>query len=77
MIHNMTGTGFIIAAILTVALAASPEVKVTVERNTGKDATPEFKFKNVPSPVKDDAAAHAKLKLVLGQGTLDHLRPGM
>jgi len=67
MIHNMTRAGFVIAAALTAALAASPEVKVTVERNTGKDATPEFKFKNVPSPVKDDAAAHAKLKLVLGQ----------
>src|SRR4051794_18290123 len=37
---------FIAAAILTAALAASPEAKVTVERNTGKDATPEFNSGN-------------------------------
>jgi hypothetical protein len=37
-----------------------------VDRNTGTQATPQFKFEHVPSPVKDDAGAHAKLSLVVG-----------
>ena len=40
---------------------------VTFDRNTNATATREFKFKNVPSPVKDDAAATAKLTLIDGE----------
>ena len=36
-------------------------------RNIGNDATPAFKFKNVPSPAKDDVGAKAKASLVVGQ----------
>jgi hypothetical protein len=67
MIHNMLRAGCIIAVFFALALEAFPEVRVVVERNTGKDATPQFKFKKVPSPSKGNAASHAKLKLVLGQ----------
>ena len=67
MIHTMSRAGFIVAVCLALALRASPEVKVVIERNVGKDATPQFKFRSVPSPSKNNAAAHAKLKIVLGQ----------
>ncbi len=64
----MFRAGLIIAAVcLAWAFQASPQIKVVVERNTGKDATPQFKFRTVPSPSKDNAAARAKVKLVLGQ----------
>ena len=39
------------------------------DRNLGAAANSEFKFANVPSPVKDDAAANAKLTLI--DGNLD------
>jgi hypothetical protein len=57
----------ILAAVLVVVAQTPSQVKVVVERNTGKDATAEFKFKSVPPPAKDDVAAHATVKLVLGQ----------
>src|SRR5260370_40663727 len=64
----MFRAGLIIAAVcLAWAFQASPQIKVVVERNTGKDATPQFKFRTVPSPSNDNAAARAKVKLVLGQ----------
>jgi len=46
---------------------ADSGVKVTVDRNTGVAATSAFKFDKVPSPVKDDAGAKAKLALVVGR----------
>src|SRR5258708_8209832 len=67
MMTTMSRAGFIVAVCLALALRASPEVKVVIERNVGKDATPQFKFRSVPSPSKNNAAAHAKLKIVLGQ----------
>ena len=40
---------------------------VVVDHNPNDTANRAFKFKNVPSPVKDDAAANAKLTLIDGQ----------
>lgn len=37
------------------------------DRNLGAAANREFKFKTVPSPAKDDAAANAKLTLIDGE----------
>lgn len=37
-----------------------------VDRNSGDTANREFRFKNVPSPIADDAAANAKLTLIGG-----------
>ena len=55
----------------SVILAASStlfaEVKVVVDRNEGKDATPEFKFKQVPAPARINAATGAKFALADGQ----------
>lgn len=45
---------------------APSQIKVTTERNTGREATPEFKFKNVPPPAKEHAATHATVRLELG-----------
>ncbi|HEU0040162.1 MAG TPA: basic secretory protein-like protein [Verrucomicrobiae bacterium] len=58
------------ATILLTALASRGETKVVADHNDGSRATGEFKFKNVPSPSKDDAAAKAKFTIVAG--TRDH-----
>jgi hypothetical protein len=42
-------------------------VTIVFDHNPNRTATREFKFKNVPSPVKDDAAANAKLTLIDGE----------
>ncbi|HZS49094.1 MAG TPA: hypothetical protein VFC63_28765 [Blastocatellia bacterium] len=48
-------------------IAMPPEVKITVDHNSGPAENKDFKFKNVPSPSKDDAATKAKLVLVDGE----------
>jgi hypothetical protein len=60
---------FVIAsAFLSAAsLITQAQVKVTFDHNPNSTATSAFKFKNVPSPAKDDAAAKAKLLLVEGE----------
>jgi hypothetical protein len=58
----------LVPALLFILAAFAPaQVKITVDRNTGDQATPAFKFKHVPSPVKDSAAATATPKLIVGQ----------
>lgn len=64
-----------LCAILAVAAAANADVKTTVERNQDEKATPAFKFKNVPSPAKDNLARKAKVKIV--DGTNDDLGGGL
>ncbi len=54
-------------ALLGLAVAAFTEVKVAVDCNNNAAATKDFKFKTVPAPVKDDAAAKAKLAFVDGE----------
>jgi hypothetical protein len=59
---------FICAAsgVLLTASAARGEIKVVSEHNDGGRANSEFKFRSVPSPSKDDAAAKAKFIIVAG-----------
>ena len=57
----------LVAICCALALPTFPAVKVTIDHNTGNNATAEFKFKRVPSPAKDDAARNAKLKVIVGQ----------
>lgn len=61
----------LVATLLSLASAAHAQVfaqvKVTVERNTGTEASGGFKFKRIRAPAKDDAAARATLALVIGQ----------
>ncbi len=44
-----------------------PDVSVTFDHNGNDAANRDFKFKRVASPVKDDAAASAKLTLIDGE----------
>jgi hypothetical protein len=64
--RNIMKPSGILIAVLGLSLASSAQVKITVDRNTF-EASPAFNFKHVPPPVKDHAAAGAKLKLVVGQ----------
>lgn len=54
------------AAFLLVGFAARAEIKVTVDHNANEQATPQFKFKNVPSPSTNDVATHARFIVVDG-----------
>src|SRR5437899_8327325 len=63
----MFRAGYIIALSLMLILKASSQVNVVIERNTGASASPQFKFNSVPASSKDNAAASARSKLVLGQ----------
>jgi hypothetical protein len=56
----------LLGVLLTLALPGAAQVKITVDHNL-QSASSLFKFKNVPSPVRDDAAAKAKLALVDGE----------
>lgn len=47
--------------------SAYAEIKITVDYHSVDTATKDFKFPNVPSPRKDDAATKAKLTLVDGE----------
>ena len=46
--------------LLGVAIAAHAETRIAVDHNTGPATTPQFHFKNVPVPTRDDAAAGAR-----------------
>ena len=55
----------ILLALLMIFLLL--DVQVTFDHNTNDTATRDFKFKRIASPVKDDAAAGAKLTLIDGE----------
>jgi hypothetical protein len=59
-------------AVALFALSVHAEVTVTIDRNT---ATPSFRFRNVPSPSRDDAASNAKIDLIAG--TIDRGSAGL
>lgn len=64
MIAKLTG---IFVLLVGTTLICGAQVKITIDHNTGPNATSAFKFKNVPAPVKDNVASQAKLSLVLGR----------
>lgn len=65
----------IIAMLSASALVGSAQVKVTIDRNSDYEASPAFRFKHVPPPVKDNAASVAKVKLIVGH--VDSNSPGL
>jgi hypothetical protein len=74
---------FIVTAstVLVFASALCAEVKTVAEQNRNEHATPEFKFKNVPSPSQSDAATKAKFAIIDGRrdtngGDTDKLHDG-
>ena len=60
-------TRWLSALLFVLAVSASSQVMISVDRNTGSQANVNFKFEHVPSPAKDDAGAKAKVFLVVGQ----------
>jgi hypothetical protein len=66
-IARLAHFGLAITALTVLTLTANAQIRVTVDRNTGSAATKEFRFKNVPSPAKDDAAAKAAVTLLVGE----------
>ncbi len=54
----------VVVVLLSLPLTGQAQVKITIDHNTGKAATAEFKFKHVPSPARDDAATNARLTMV-------------
>ncbi len=57
--------GIILFAVPTIVARAQP--RVTIAHNDNKTANAEFKFSNVPSPSRDDAASHAHVMMVDGE----------
>ena len=74
---------FIVGAstVLMFAMALHAEFKTIADHNRNEHATSDFKFKNVPSPSKSDAATKAKFTIVDGRrdvngGDVDKLHDG-
>jgi 3-keto-disaccharide hydrolase/basic secretory peptidase family protein len=69
------------ALVIAPALLSRGEIKTTINHNPNDGATSAFKFKDVPSPSKSDAAKSAKFAIVEGDrdengGDLDKLNDG-
>ncbi len=67
MLPNLIRLGLTITALWSLTIIALAQAKVTFDHNSNATATGAFKFKNVPSPAKNDAGANAKLTLVDGE----------
>src|SRR5688572_9971679 len=56
----------LVVAAMSFTLLLQDQVKISIDHNPNTTATSAFRFKNVPPPAKDDAAANAKLMLLDG-----------
>jgi hypothetical protein len=67
------------ALVLFLALTAGApsDVRTVIDHNPGSEATPAFRFKHVPSPAKDNAAAGAKVELVVGRADGNSAAPAV
>ncbi|MBW8039676.1 MAG: hypothetical protein FVQ85_06715 [Planctomycetes bacterium] len=70
-----------VLTVLMFAMASRAEIKIVADHNRNQYATSNFKFKNVPSPSKSDAAAKAVFTIVDGRrdrngGNVDKLHDG-
>jgi hypothetical protein len=64
---NLCRSLSLIGVVLAACTTARAEVKIAVNRNEGGAATEAFKFKEVPSPSRTDAANKAKLTIFEGR----------
>jgi len=55
------------AAVLVFAMAAHAQITIVAEHNRNQDAAADFKFKTVPQPARNDAAAKATFSIVEGR----------
>ena len=68
-------------AVILFAETASADIKIVPDHNNGDNASPAFKFRNVPSPSKTDSGTKAKFTIVDGErdengGDVDVLHDG-
>jgi hypothetical protein len=59
--------GVAIVFLSSLAITTQAQVKIAIDHNSNATAISAFKFKNVPSPAKDDLATKAKLLLLIGE----------
>jgi len=59
---------FTAAMVLGATVGVRAQIKITIDRNVGSEANSAFKFEHVPAPVKNNAAANAKIALIVGEG---------
>ena len=69
------------ASVLAFAVVARGEIKIVVDHNSNESASVAFKFKNVPTPSKNDPATSARFTILDGErddngGDLDKLHDG-
>ncbi len=69
------------ASVLAFGAFARAEIKIVVDHNSNENASAAFKFKNVPTPSKNDAATNARFTILDGErddngGDLDRLHDG-
>src|SRR6266702_170900 len=69
------------ASVLAFGVVARGEIKIVADHNPNESASPAFKFKNVPTPSKNDAATNARFTILDGErddngGDLDKLHDG-
>ncbi|HYX27006.1 MAG TPA: hypothetical protein VE863_00460, partial [Pyrinomonadaceae bacterium] len=57
----------LIGLVCAIVVGAAAQTKITVDHNTGAAINPEFKFKSVPSPARNDAATNARVLIVDGE----------
>src|SRR5262245_8695133 len=81
MENHMKPHKFLLSAVLLFAAALLGRAEIKTTDNHNESATSAFKFKDVPSPSKTDAAKDAKFTIVDGErdengGDLDKLNNG-
>ncbi len=69
------------ASVLAFGAVARGEIKIVVDHNSNESASAAFKFKNVPTPSKNDPATSARFTILDGErddngGDLDKLHDG-
>jgi len=68
ILSSIIRVSFTVAMLpVAVNIGASAQTKITIDHNTGSAINPEFKFKSVPSPARDDAATNARVIMVDGE----------
>lgn len=57
----------VLGLVAATAFVTQAQTKITIDHNAGPAINPEFKFKSVPSPSRNDAATNARVMIVDGE----------
>jgi Peptidase of plants and bacteria len=68
-LNRKTGAALLtgISILMLFAMAATAEVRITIEQNDNDHASSAFKFQHVPQPSKNDAGSAAKFSVIDGE----------